>query len=95
MLHRTLVYIFLGTALTGGVARAGESVLAPGAKLELVADAYKFTEGPAADAFRAIARVLVEEAVPPPEMAGCSAHMFEAMAAALDAADAAEADPEA
>ncbi len=44
--------------------------------------------GPAADAFRAIAGTIVEEAVPPPELAGCSARMLEAAVAALDAADA-------
>ena len=47
-------------------------------------------EGPAADAFRAIAARIVEEAVPPMEMAGCSARMLEAAVAALDEADAAE-----
>ncbi len=47
-------------------------------------------EGPAADAFRAIAAVLVEEAVPPPELAGCSARMLENAVAALDALDAAD-----
>jgi ATP-binding protein involved in chromosome partitioning len=41
--------------------------------------------GPAAEAFRAIAARLVEEAVPPIEMAGCSARMLEAAVAALDA----------
>ncbi len=45
-------------------------------------------EGPAADAFRAIATRLVEEAVPPVEMAGCSARILEAAVAALDARDA-------
>jgi ATP-binding protein involved in chromosome partitioning len=40
--------------------------------------------GPAADAFRAIAARIVEEAVPPVEMAGCSARMLEAALAALD-----------
>jgi ATP-binding protein involved in chromosome partitioning len=45
-------------------------------------------EGPAADAFRAIAARIVEEAVPPLEMAGCSARMLEAAVAALDAVDA-------
>jgi ATP-binding protein involved in chromosome partitioning len=48
-------------------------------------------EGPAADAFRAIAARIVEEAVPPMEMAGCSARMLEAAVAALDAANANEA----
>ena len=48
-------------------------------------------DGPAAEAFRAIAARIVEEAVPPMEMAGCSARMLEAAVAALDAAEAAEA----
>ena len=42
--------------------------------------------GPAADAFRAIADLIVNEAVPPVEMAGCSARMLDAAVAALDAA---------
>ena len=44
-------------------------------------------EGPAAEAFRAIAARIVEEAVPPMEMAGCSARMLEAAVAALDELD--------
>jgi ATP-binding protein involved in chromosome partitioning len=44
--------------------------------------------GPAAEAFRAIAARIVEEAVPPTEMAGCSARMLQAAVAALDEADA-------
>jgi ATP-binding protein involved in chromosome partitioning len=40
--------------------------------------------GPAAEAFRAIAARIVDEAVPPVEMAGCSARMLEAALAALD-----------
>jgi ATP-binding protein involved in chromosome partitioning len=44
-------------------------------------------EGLAADAFRALADVIVEEAVPPVEMAGCSARILEAAVAALDAAE--------
>ena len=47
-------------------------------------------EGPAADAFRAIAERIVTEAVPPTEMAGCSARMLEAAMAALDDMDAAD-----
>jgi ATP-binding protein involved in chromosome partitioning len=43
-------------------------------------------EGPAAEAFREIARIIVEEAVPPVAMAGCSARMLDAAVAALDAA---------
>jgi ATP-binding protein involved in chromosome partitioning len=41
-------------------------------------------EGPAAEAFRAIAARIVEEAVPPVEMAGCSARMLEAALRDLD-----------
>jgi ATP-binding protein involved in chromosome partitioning len=41
--------------------------------------------GPAAEAFRSIAARIVDDAVPPVEMAGCSARMLEAAVAALDA----------
>ncbi|HEX5366400.1 MAG TPA: P-loop NTPase [Acidimicrobiales bacterium] len=47
--------------------------------------------GPAAEAFRAIAARIVDEAVPPAAMAGCSARMLDAAVAALDAHDAAPA----
>ncbi len=40
-------------------------------------------EGPAAEAFRAIAAKLVTETVPPVQMAGCSARMLDAVLAAL------------
>jgi ATP-binding protein involved in chromosome partitioning len=46
-------------------------------------------EGPAAEAFRAIAARIVDEAVPLAAMAGCSARMLDAAVAALDARDAA------
>ena len=49
--------------------------------------------GPAADAFRAIAQRLVDEAVPPAAIAGCSARMLEAAVAALDELDASEEAP--
>jgi ATP-binding protein involved in chromosome partitioning len=42
-------------------------------------------QGPAAAAFGAIADRIVEEAVPPVAMAGCSARMLDAMVKALDA----------
>lgn len=42
-------------------------------------------EGAAADAFRALAEVVVTEAVPPLAMAGCTARMLDAAVAALDA----------
>jgi ATP-binding protein involved in chromosome partitioning len=44
-------------------------------------------EGAAADAFRAIADVIVDEAVPPVAMAGCSARMLDAAIEALDKLD--------
>lgn len=43
--------------------------------------------GPAAEAFRAIADLILTEAIPPVEMAGCSARMLDAAVAALDALD--------
>jgi ATP-binding protein involved in chromosome partitioning len=45
--------------------------------------------GPAADEFRAIARLIVEDVAPPTNMAGCSARMLQMVSAALDAKDAA------
>ncbi|HEX9993139.1 MAG TPA: Mrp/NBP35 family ATP-binding protein [Acidimicrobiales bacterium] len=45
-------------------------------------------DGPAALAFREIAARILEEAVPPPVMAGCSARILERAVAALDAMDA-------
>jgi ATP-binding protein involved in chromosome partitioning len=44
-------------------------------------------DGPAAEAFRALADHIVAEAVPPVAMAGCSARMLDAAVAALDAAE--------
>jgi ATP-binding protein involved in chromosome partitioning len=44
-------------------------------------------EGPAAEAFRALADRIVSEAVPPVVMAGCTARMLDAAVAALDALD--------
>ncbi|HYF44655.1 MAG TPA: Mrp/NBP35 family ATP-binding protein, partial [Acidimicrobiales bacterium] len=44
-------------------------------------------DGPAAEAFRLLATRIVEEAVPPVEMAGCSARVLEAAVAALDERD--------
>jgi ATP-binding protein involved in chromosome partitioning len=45
-------------------------------------------DGPAAEAFRAIAARIIDEAVPPVAMAGCSARMLDAAVAALDQLDA-------
>lgn len=46
-------------------------------------------EGSAAEAFRAVARKLADEHVPPVQMAGCSARILDAALASLDAAEAA------
>ncbi|MHB1139974.1 MAG: P-loop NTPase, partial [Microthrixaceae bacterium] len=43
-------------------------------------------EGPAAHEFRRIARALIDEVVPPADLAGCSARLMGAMDAALSAA---------
>ncbi|MEI6402816.1 MAG: P-loop NTPase [Actinomycetota bacterium] len=43
--------------------------------------------GAAADEFRRIARLIIDEVAPPTNMAGCSARMLDMVAAALDAAD--------
>jgi ATP-binding protein involved in chromosome partitioning len=45
-------------------------------------------EGAAAEAFRALADLVVDEAIPPTDLAGCSARMLDAAVAALDALDA-------
>jgi ATP-binding protein involved in chromosome partitioning len=50
-------------------------------------------DGPAAEAFRALADRIVEEAVPPVAMAGCTARMLDAAVAALDALDEVDAAP--
>jgi ATP-binding protein involved in chromosome partitioning len=47
--------------------------------------------GPAAEAFTAIADRIVSEAIPQPELAGCSARMLDAAMAAFDDLDAAAA----
>jgi ATP-binding protein involved in chromosome partitioning len=52
-------------------------------------------DSPAAHAFRAIADRLVTEAVPPAELAGCSARMMDLALTALAEADAAEASADA
>jgi ATP-binding protein involved in chromosome partitioning len=44
-------------------------------------------EGPAADAYREIVELLVTEAAPPIEMAGCTARLLAAAEEALDAVD--------
>jgi ATP-binding protein involved in chromosome partitioning len=72
-------------ALDAGVPLLGQvpiesSVAAGGDTGEPVA----LGDGIAADAFREIARRIVDEAVPPVAMAGCSARMLDAAIAALD-----------
>jgi len=45
-------------------------------------------DGPAAEAFRALAQLIVSDIAPPTDLAGCSVRMLSAMDAALAAADA-------
>ncbi len=47
-------------------------------------------DGAAAEAFRAVARAVTSEHVPPVQMVGCSARMLDAALAALDTAEAAD-----
>ena len=49
------------------------------------------SDGPAAEAFRDIARRMIDEIIPPADLAGCSARLMGAVDAALAAADAAAA----
>jgi ATP-binding protein involved in chromosome partitioning len=50
-------------------------------------------DGPAAEAFTALAELILSEAAPPVAMAGCSARMLDAAVAALDALDHPADDP--
>jgi len=68
----------VGTELLGSIP-IEPSVAAGGDRGEPVA----LGEGPAAEAFRAVARLIVEETVPPVSMAGCSARLLDAVEAAL------------
>jgi ATP-binding protein involved in chromosome partitioning len=45
-------------------------------------------EGPAAEAFRTLARRLVDDVIPPADLTGCTSRMLDAVQAALAAADA-------
>src|SRR4051794_8783976 len=75
-------------ATDAGVPLLGQVPLEPAVSLGGDAgEPVVLTEGPAADAFRAIADHILTEAIPPGEMAGCSARMLEAAVAALDAAE--------
>jgi ATP-binding protein involved in chromosome partitioning len=83
-----------GAALAhdAGVPLLGQVPLEPGvAKGGDDGEPVALGEGPAADAFRAIADRILTEAIPPAELAGCSARMLDAAVAALDELDAAEA----
>jgi ATP-binding protein involved in chromosome partitioning len=75
-----------------GVPLLGSVPLAPGVSAGGDAgEPVVLGEGPAAEAFAAIAGRIVDEAIPPAEMAGCSARMLDAAVAALDALDTADA----
>ena len=68
----------IGAPLLGSVPI--ESVVAAGGD---TGEPAVLGSGPAADALRAIVRVLVDDAVPPVDMAGCSARLLERVEAAL------------
>jgi len=74
------------------VVAAGADPLADVCELAVLGEqvglAIALGEGPAADAYRAIVDLLVTEATPSIEMAGCSARLLAAAVEALDAADA-------
>ena len=87
-----------GTALAeaAGVPLLGQIPLEPSVSLGGdTGSPVALGDGPAAEAFRSLADVIVREAVPPVEMAGCSARILDAAVAALDALDAARAAPSA
>ncbi len=67
--------------LDGAVAAAGD-----------VGRPVALGEGPAADSYRSVVDLLVEEAAPPVDMAGCSARLLAAAEEALDLDERAEAD---
>jgi ATP-binding protein involved in chromosome partitioning len=73
-------------AAESGAPLLGQIPMEPSVSLEGDAgEPVALRHGPAAEAFRALATRLVEEAVPQAEMAGCSARMLDAAMANLDA----------
>ncbi|MBI1843945.1 MAG: Mrp/NBP35 family ATP-binding protein [Actinobacteria bacterium] len=68
----------LGVPLLGQVPLEASVAAAGDAGLPVV-----LGDGPAAEAYRAIAERIVTEAIPPIELAGCTAHLLEQMEAAL------------
>ena len=76
-------------AADAGVTLLGQVPLEPSVSLggdvgEPVVVTDETGESPAAEAFRAIARTIVEEEVPPAAIAGCSARILEAAVSSLD-----------
>ncbi len=77
-----------GAALAeeSGAPLLGQIPLEPSVSVEGDAgDPVALRDGPAAEAFRALAETVVDQAVPQAEMAGCSARMLDAAMANLDA----------
>jgi ATP-binding protein involved in chromosome partitioning len=73
-------------AAESGTPLLGEIPMEPSMSIEGDAgDPAALRDGPAGEAFRALARRIVDEAVPQAEMAGCSARMLDAAMANLDA----------
>ena len=79
-----------GAALAhdAGVPLLGQVPLEPGvAHGGDIGEPVALGTGPAAAAFQALAERILTEAIPPAELAGCSARMLDAAVAALDAAE--------
>jgi len=77
-----------GAALSeeSGTPLLGQIPMEPSVSIEGDAgDPVALRDGPAGDAFRALAVRIIDEAVPQAEMAGCSARMLDAAVANLDA----------
>ena len=77
-----------GAALAeeSGAPLLGQIPMEPSVSVEGDAgDPVALRDGPAGEAFRALAATIVEEAVPQADMAGCSARMLDAAMANLDA----------
>ena len=73
-------------AADAGVPLLGQIPMEPAVSVEGdTGEPVALGDSPAADAFRALAEVIVTEAVPQADMAGCSARMLDAAMANLDA----------
>ena len=75
-------------AADAGVPLLGQIPMEPAVSVEGdTGEPVAFSDSPAGEAFRALAEVIVTDAVPMADMAGCSARMLDAATANLDALD--------